>query len=95
MGHVIDHHGDPYLTEQRLAGNQVLGQDVEHDVPAEGCDAFDGAAEQPLVRRHVEEAREVAARAAHAEIVHLVELALGRLVADHRDTAPASGMRVP
>ena len=87
--HVVDDVWHRQPIEQIGVGNQILGVEVQHDVPAERGDAPDDPPEDVEVRCPAEVGDEVEPGATHAGVVERADLRVGERIVDHRHAGEA------
>ena len=80
-------NGTGKRAQHRVELEQVLGVEMQHDVPAERGGARDEPLELAHVRRAAQVLHEIEAHAANAAGVQLLEVAVREAVVDVRDAA--------
>ena len=83
-GHVVDHVRAGHPVEQLGVLWEILGVEVQHDVPPERLHPIDQPPEHIQLGRSTEMSDEVEARAPHADVVQLGDVGVRERLVDHR-----------
>ncbi len=88
---MVDHEGARHAVEQVGVRRQVLGVEVQHDVPPERDDPVDDPPEHVEFGCAAEVGDEIEAGTADTDVVEPTDVDIGEGFVDHRHTRVATG----